>query len=402
MKKNYKKFTAPILWFLLILGIAGYCWADITGVHHKILRRSLALIIAVGPSALYSLTGRRVAGLLRFSIATALMVYFIVSGKIDIEAMYNCLDKWQWLLLGATLIFTQPLAGFIRWKWLLDVQGIDITYGKSFRLTMVAFFFNTCLPGATGGDLFKAFAISKADEKTAEAVTTIILDRLTGLAALLVMCAAAFILNLKFIIENPEFKQIGYFLVIAIIVGLIFFIMVFSTSVMNFLRILPAARWNFPGRTSIVKAYKALHSYKGSKKVLLFTITVSFLSHIATVLGAMSFATALGLDSLTFKNYILLIPLGLAFNSIPITPGGVGQGQAAFDYLFRNALPGLTGAGALGAAMMTFIHIAIIFISMTGGLFYGLGYHQMHEAVEKAEKKIHDDEEEQEESVEES
>ncbi|MHC4872464.1 MAG: lysylphosphatidylglycerol synthase transmembrane domain-containing protein [Planctomycetota bacterium] len=386
MEKKQAKYSKPLLWGLFILGGIGFYYANVTEGHYKIYNRSLALLIAVGPAALYSLSGRGVKGLVRVSIAAALMTYFVISGRIDLDAMYNCLDKWPWLLAGIALIATQPVAGFLRWKWLLDVQDIVVSYSRCFSLTMSAFFFNTCLPGATGGDLFKAYAISKESEKTASAVTTIILDRFTGLGGLLVVCAAAFLFNLSFITSNPGIKEVAVLMVAIFICSVFLFSAVMSSAVMNLLKKLPMARWSFPGRSGMVNAYKAVHLYRGSKMVLFLAMLVSVLSHLATIGGAVCFAKALGITGLSFTNYLLIVPMGLAFNAIPITPGGVGQGQAAFDYLFERALPGVAGAGPLGAAMMTFVHIAMILISMAGGVCYALGYHELHDAVEKAEE----------------
>ncbi len=399
MESKYSKYSHLSLWILFILGGVGYYWAFITGAHHKaphvegehykILNRSLVLLIAVGPSAIYSLFGKSVKSLLRFSIAIALMSYFIITDKIDLGAMRDCLGAWHWLVLGMVLIFTQPIVGFIRWKWLLDVQKIHITYKKSFSLTMTSFFFNTFLPGATGGDLFKAYAISKKSEKTAAAVTTVILDRFTGLAGLLIVCAAAFTVNVSFIKTNSGIQNVAILMLAIFVFGIFVFSAVMSTRIMAFLKRKRIAQWKFMGRDGLVQLYKAVHDYRNSKKVLFFAVGISIISHIATIAGATCFAYALGITGLSFANYLLLVPMGLAFNAIPITPGGVGQGQTAFDYLFTRALPEVINAGVLGATMMTFIHMTMIIISIIGGLFYALGYHQLHDAMERT---LHDNE----------
>jgi uncharacterized membrane protein YbhN (UPF0104 family) len=72
----------------------------------------------------------------------------------------------------------------------------------------------------------------------------------------------------------------------------------------------------------------------------------------------------------------ILIPLGFLANVLPVTPGGLGIGEAAFNKLFEMA--GLTGGAEalLGWRMLT------ILISMIGLVFYLRGRrHFIHRSL---------------------
>ena len=48
-----------------------------------------------------------------------------------------------------------------RWYYLLRAVGVPATYWESVRLSYIGFFFNSAVPGLTGGDLVKAFYIAR-------------------------------------------------------------------------------------------------------------------------------------------------------------------------------------------------------------------------------------------------
>jgi hypothetical protein len=314
------------------------------------------------------------------------MTLIFGSGSVDISAMGRGLHHLDWLIAGTMLVLTMPLMGAARWRGLLFVQGIELTYVQSLRLILVGFFFNTCLPGATGGDLFRAFAIRKQSAKTAEAVTTVVIDRLSGLIGLIVMCFIALFLNIEFISANKPMQTLSWVMVGLLFGGGITVCLLMSRKLLQMFRASFLWAINFPGRSVLARAVRALHAYHGSRMTLVWALVISLFSHLATIAAAYCFGQALGITELDLFKYLLIVPMGLAFNSIPITPGGIGQGQAAFLYLFTIALPGRNDAGSLGAALMTFIHISMFFLSIIGSVLYAMGHHQFHDAFVEAEE----------------
>ncbi|MFH0910517.1 MAG: lysylphosphatidylglycerol synthase transmembrane domain-containing protein [Planctomycetota bacterium] len=343
------------------------------------------LLLMAAPAAVVSLLRFRAVPTLRVTVAAGLMAYLFFSGRIDLGAMLACRDRWGWLLAGGACILTQPFIAAARWRWLLAVQEIRLSYLQSLRLTLVGFFFNTCLPGATGGDLFRAYAISRSAHKTAEAIVAVLLDRLTGLAALIGFCGAGLVLNLPTIVRMKTLHKPAWFMTGLLIGATLLLFFLFNRALAERLRRSRLGRVPLPGRAGIGRAYRALHAYHGSRKTLLAACGISLLGHVSSVLAAISFAAALGVEGLSLRIYLLLVPLGLMFNSIPVTPGGVGQGQAAFAYLFKRALPGAEGAAGLGGALMTFLHLSFYSISAVGALVYASGYHTLSQAASRAE-----------------
>ena len=62
-------------------------------------------------------------------------------------------------------------------------------------------------------------------------------------------------------------------------------------------------------------------------------------------------------------HFLFLVPFGLFATAIPVSPGGIGTGQAAFVALFAF-LPG--GGGSLGADACTVFQFVVMCVYLTG------------------------------------
>src|SRR4051812_42036185 len=92
------------------------------------------------------------------------------------------------LLLAAILIF--PITFLItsyRWHELLKVLDIRIGQARTFVLNMVGAFYNTFMPGSTGGDVLKAWYVAKHTTMRTRAVMSVLVDRMIGLLALIMV-----------------------------------------------------------------------------------------------------------------------------------------------------------------------------------------------------------------------
>lgn len=129
---------------------------------------------------------------LKILFAAGLLFLLFRRGLISLDAMHGALQKWEITgpAVGALLLAT--FLGVWRWHWLLQAQGISLTWKRTFQLTLIGNFFNIALPGAVSGDFVKAFYIGREVEgKRARAFSSILFDRVAGLSALFLLSAAA-------------------------------------------------------------------------------------------------------------------------------------------------------------------------------------------------------------------
>ena len=124
----------------------------------------------------------------RTIIGIALVLYLWRSGAIRWEALAGLLTHWALSLAALALLFLDAAVLGWRLRILLLPRGFHLPVSSAFRLTLIGTFFNSCLPGATGGDLVKIYYATEGNPGRATEVGTIILlDRLAGMFALMLL-----------------------------------------------------------------------------------------------------------------------------------------------------------------------------------------------------------------------
>src|SRR5262249_5856765 len=123
--------------------------------------------------------------LFKLAIVGGLIFWLRRSNAIDVDKILEAVRKPSWWASAVPLATLAVLVVSFRWWLLLLAEGIEIPLGAAVRLGLIGHFWNMFLPGAVTGDLAKMYYVGPyAPGRRAEAYTTIVLDRLIGLAAL--------------------------------------------------------------------------------------------------------------------------------------------------------------------------------------------------------------------------
>src|SRR5256885_1648067 len=122
---------------------------------------------------------------LRSLLSIALLVF--VASRLDWRDLGTVLVRidWSWALLALILTGTLIVALALRWQVFLRQQRIELPFRETFSLTWAGQFFNSVLPGSTGGDVFKIYQVCRrASDRKAGAVTSVLIDRFSALLAI--------------------------------------------------------------------------------------------------------------------------------------------------------------------------------------------------------------------------
>src|SRR5439155_5073851 len=93
------------------------------------------------------------------------------------------------LVVALTFVYTYLLSE--RWRLILRGLGVRVPIVPAFDLTMRGYFFGTVLPSNAGGDVVKAYILSRRGAPFAVALLSAGLDRVAGMVALAWVGAAA-------------------------------------------------------------------------------------------------------------------------------------------------------------------------------------------------------------------
>ncbi len=365
-----KKFEWGLLFFdIILLLLLSVRFFDPLFLDGQLLP---SMAVAFMPGAILTLLGKQSLPTHRMCFAFGLLVFLIANGTINPREIQGAMKNWPWVLLGLCILSLQIVTGAWRWSILLSGQRIGLTFLTSIKLLTVGFFFNTFIPGSTGGDFYRIYKVAKGNSKLVAPVTTsVFLDRLLGLPALLLMVLTGICINLDFISSTHEFLSIAKGYGILTVVSVIFFFALFFISFFLADKLSTYNFSTFVGR-AFLQAVKSIGVYKNSKITLVYVILISILSHLATYVAFLCFAEAVEIQGIHGSIMLFLVFAGLMVNFIPLAPGGAGQGELAFAWIFTLATPALPENAHRAAVMMLCYRLGMLIYGAIGGVVYGL------------------------------
>jgi uncharacterized protein (TIRG00374 family) len=300
---------------------------------------------------------------LRITLGLGLLIYLGASGMIDWRGLAGLGRAWPLSLAALGLV----LAGVVLIAWrlclLMRPHGLHLSWVASMRLTLIGLFFNTCLPGSTGGDVVEIYYAMEGNRgRRLEIATIMMLDRVAGLLGILGFTLLLVPFCQSMLTAFPTLNALvwaaGGGLAILLAGGWCFT----SDQVIG----RRAVTWmvqTLPGGDYLERVMNTLRVYRTHAGVCGQVLGVSMAVHLCMTLGTLLVIQAthpVGADS----RMMLLIPVGFVANSLPVTPGGLGVGEAAFDELFQMA--GFTG----GAVAILGWRVLMLIIGLPGIVFY--------------------------------
>lgn len=300
---------------------------------------------------------------LRVFLAIGMIYYLIASDSIHWGNFKGLVESWNYTVLALILFVIATIIQAIRLHWLISANNMSLSIASSTKLTFIGLFFSTYLPGATGGDLIKIYYASKGNKgKRAEVITVLLLDRFMGLFSLLTL---PLILSPFFITHIAQSQLLQALLLISVftaitIVCLTSIAIKINIANSRLLKLLEKA-----GKIGhlLSRMLATIHSFKDNLTTILKALAFSYLLQFLMVLSALAIAAATNAEQ-SEASMLLLIPLGFLANSLPITPGGLGVGEAAMESLFATLH--LSG----GAETLLGWRLIMILVGLVGLVFY--------------------------------
>lgn len=300
------------------------------------------------------------ATLAKCALATALIAWMLRNGSLAPGNLLHAFKAPGPLLLACGIILLMTCLGIVRWRILVQGQGVPLPLGQALAYGLIGNFFSTFIPGAVGGDIVRGYylAANTTATKTSAAVS-ILADRTLGMFALLAVCSVqgGFFIDAASINESAQqaLRVAGLLCAAMLAVGLPALLVLRRTE-----RIRAPERNERP----LLAALGALGSNAGATAAAL-GISLTIVLLIAPCLHFIGLA--LGNDAVGLGQYMAYGPLILLTMALPIAPAGIGTGQAAALLLFHGTA---TAGGSFGADMVTLFQIIRFALSLIGGLLY--------------------------------
>jgi uncharacterized protein (TIRG00374 family) len=308
--------------------------------------------------------------LLKLALVVALLWFLARKGFISLDATRRAFTHADRMIPAIVALVAAMLLGVLRWHWLLRGHGIVLPATRTLTFALIGNFFNLALPGAVSGDVVKAFYVARERPgRRGDALASIVFDRVAGLAGLVLLAAAALLLEIDAVRGTRLLAAIQFFITVAAAVVVVVFAHLFLVSARRdpLLRALRALERRVPRARTATTLYQSLRHYRGHPRLVVTALAMSVLLHCLVCLAFLGFWRALEPVRAPILSLFVVVPLGLLVTVIPIAPAGMGTGHAAFSWLFV-LLGSNTGANVFSVFVVVQLALAGI-----GGLVY-LGF----------------------------
>ena len=270
----------------------------------------------------------------RILLGVGLITYLALSGAINWSRLLGLATAWYHTAAAFLLLFLVVLLCSWRLCILLAGQGLALSIPASLRLSLIGGLFNNVLPGSSGGDVVRLYLAARPHAgRRAEIATTLVTDRVIGLLALLI--APLLIAALPGTQVRGSTALNGLVLVAALgSIALMAGMALSGLPDSRFRRLAIALSGRVRLGEPVRRVFDAAASQARNRSVLVRAFAISVLVQ-ALVIGSIQFILLANGTPNPSWQAALLTPFGMLANALPLTPGGLGVGEAAFDALFR-------------------------------------------------------------------
>ena len=299
-----------------------------------------------------------------FKIAKGCISFFLIIyilQKIDIVELLLTIKSANIYLLTIAFLSNgiNVMLRTYKWKIILIVQEIYVPFKILLTFSFTSAFFSIFLPTAYGGDIIRAYDVSKFSNKKLESLASIIVDRGSGALALFLIATVALFFGYNLIDIRIVLLTIGLLSLIIISIIIIFN----KKKIKIITKII-----TFVDHKDILKnMHGAFHIYRYHRRKSIEILALSLLAQVIAILYYPLIAYSFGLD-VPIVYFLIVIPIILVILMLPISIGGIGVREGAFLFFFKKV--GVLPHEAVSIAIVAF-GLYMIW-GLIGGVVYAM------------------------------
>lgn len=297
---------------------------------------------------------------LKIALTATIFYWLVSSGRINLSGIFTWHDL-PWHGLALVVVFTGVVAQGLRWWLLLRLQEIDISPRQAIEISLIGAFGSLIIPGSAGIEVIRTYYIAKhAPGRRLAGFASVLADRLLGLYALFVLCAAALV---WLAVHDPTYRVDALRLLAFVSVPLVVMPLGLALNThprarAAVLRLAPR-RW----RLALDASVAAFRLREGS---LLAGLALSFVNAFS-ITTAYFLAGQIASSTASFVTVCTVSPIVTLMSVIPLTPSGIGVTEASAAVLFNHF-----GVGG-GATLAILIRCWMVITAIPGGVLYMVG-----------------------------
>ena len=307
---------------------------------------------------------KKTIALLALKLAISLLICWWVFRQVEWEKTWSMIASHDSSWLALAVLWGTICIFFAGWRWHV-IAGGTIGIWNAFRLSLIAHFYGTFLPGSLTGDVAKG-AILAAEDKEHRSVSSaaaIVADRFVGLSSMLLLTVVACLWSLNDGQHAAAWKGVALWTGGALAVALGGMVLLVSPWFRAFTSRVAQAMLPEKLAHSVEGMMQHLGEALVCRERLPRAALLSLVVHGFGVLQCYAVCRGVGLNVDYATCYIVYSLLGLT-TVIPVTMSGVGVRDWVSLHLFASSGQG----GEAGVAVSLLLLAASVIIALIGAL----------------------------------
>jgi len=252
----------------------------------------------------------------------------------------------------------------LRWRALLTAQGTRLVLPRLVSIYLEGSFFSNFLPSDVGGDSMRMLRVAHLTGQGADAVSSVLIERLCGLFAVLLMGLVAVLSNWRL----ASTGGIGLLVLAAFVAFVLGMVLLFNLQPVRAWADRLTVPWLAALMRKLGEVYDSIYAFRGRQRTLLVVIAFSLLFRLVSVCGLYVQSLALHVP-ISFIWLVMAISLIAVVSALPLSLNALGIKEGAYVFFF--GLAGIAVPQALALALLS--RALTLAVSLVGGVAYLLG-----------------------------
>jgi len=302
---------------------------------------------------------------IKVAISVALLTWIV--GRANLADVLAAIAQANPLWLGIAACL--PAVGYsissVRWHGLLRVQGVAVPLRTLFQSNLVAGFARHFLPSTIGGDAVRGYDSWRAGASKSVAATTLVIDRLLGLIALVSFAAVSIAIPSQLTTQHPTLRR-AVVIVAAALFALAWVLFVPTPRLIARLRRI-AGKLPSALESVLIKLLMGITAYQGKTRQLIRAFALSVLLQVNVVTFYFAIGQAMNLQ-IPYHIYFFIVPIAAIVMMVPVSINAIGIREGIFIYLL-----GSFAVGNSQAIAFAWVELGLFLLyGVLGGIVYAV------------------------------
>jgi uncharacterized protein (TIRG00374 family) len=285
-------------------------------------------------------------------LAVAVLLTAFVLWKSHPLEVAGALAAADWRPIAVAILLVLADRSLMAYRWVV-LLGIVPAHERPplaaiLRIFFISTFVGTFLPASVGGDAVRAYSVAKLKVTGGDAVASVFMDRMLGVASILLMAGAGLLLARDL---ASNWTILAALAAAAAACG-ITLLVIFSARAA---RVLAGVLARLPGilHAPTLRVLESIRRYAAHHRRLAHVLAGSVAVQVLRIVQAYFLGAGLGIFA-PLSAYFAFVPLILLVMLLPVTINGIGTSQAAFVWFFSRA-----GVSAPAAFALSVLFVAL-------------------------------------------